>query len=216
MAKDRSKLDEVQQDRDSFEASERAKSSIKVNNLVPRRFSRIDFVYDCCCNFTKLCYFDEPVVEINTIKVIADCCSNLAGDNFLLRSAKNAGLFSISYQVCGVPACPPCVACATDIVVSLCSCDPAPVVALATSVAIAANCNFGATANSCNLTITNTVLGIATAAIVCCGLVGFIFCHVTENCNRLISTLCFTYDCDCNITRANRSFVYCKCCPSGA
>jgi len=167
-------------------------------------------------NIIATCYFDEPVAEINKISVGADCMSSLAADNFLLRSAKNADVFSVSYQVSGCPAVPPCIPCATNLIVVICMCDAAQVVALATQLIINGNANFCATVRNEIVTVTNATIGIATAAVVCMGLCDFVFNHVTESCNRLVGTICLSYDCMCQLTRTDRSFIFCFCDPSGA
>jgi len=204
MVKDRSKLDAIQQCRNSYNPCENAKGSVQVNTLVPNKFSRLEFTSNACGCPTQIKYYDDTVAEINTIKATKDTSNNLDSKYFNLFSAQNDMQYYVWY--CTNCACSdPAVPCATGIKICVTTNDAAPVVALATQQQIDLNVDFSASVCGDIITITNSSIGLATQITNGCGLCSFTYNHVTEGCNRLTATVCFTYDPCGNVTEVRRT-----------
>ncbi len=79
--KDYSKLDQAQQQRSSYLTEENAQALVKLNSMVPNRYTRHVSEHDVDGNITKVTFFDDDVCEESRII----CERDISGDLTPLR-----------------------------------------------------------------------------------------------------------------------------------
>lgn len=161
--------------------------------VVPFNYNVVSNTYNSDGTLQKADYYYDTEAEETTIVFTDDCCGNLDGKSFNIYSGKNETHYVPWYNLGTAAPCNTC--CINYICISLCTNDPAPVVALATKLAFACITDFSVQSINEKLIFTASKKGDTTDASDVD--TGFCISVTNQGSTCLVETISYTYD-SCN------------------
>ena len=156
------KLDFGRVIRDVHCADSNALRILNNSGLVPDTFDRLAFVYNACCDVSRIDFYETTAKELTRIVAESDVCDSLAGKYFTISSGRNNVDYYVWYNIDGTST-DPAIACRTGIAVTgLITNDCAQLVAAATRLAVDSISDFNVTSSGATICITAASGGVTT------------------------------------------------------